>query len=53
MKLETAALALQHPKKFHIGSMQVAHMTGTEGSWVILVAIALVLLFVASRVLRS
>lgn len=53
MHPQIAALALQHPKKFHIGSMQVAHMTGTQGSWVILIVIGLVLAFLASRALKS
>jgi hypothetical protein len=53
MKPEIAALALSHPKKFHIGSMQVVHMTGTQGSWVILIAIVLVLLGVAAKILKS
>ena len=42
MHPQIAALALHH-KKFHVGSLQMFHMTGTQGSWVILALIALVL----------
>lgn len=31
-----------HGKKFHIGSMQLAHMTGSQGALVIFIAICLV-----------
>ena len=50
---QIAALALHHPKKFHIGSIQVAHMTGTQGSWVILIFIILVLAAIGLKILRG
>ena len=53
MSPQIAALALHHPKEFHVGSMQVGHMTGTQGSWVIIAFIFLVLAGVAVKILKS
>ena len=61
MNRETAALAL-HPmhqallanhKEFHVGAMKVFHMTGTQGSYVLLGLIGLVLFGVFLAIVRS
>ena len=61
MNRETAALAL-HPmhqallashKEFHVGAMQMFHMTGTQGSYVLLGLILLIPIFVVVAILRS
>jgi hypothetical protein len=41
-----------HLKNFHIGSMQVGHMTGTQGAWVILIGLFLVAAVIGVSVLR-
>lgn len=45
MHPQIAALALHHPKEFHIGGMKLAHMSGHDGSVVIFVGLCLVVAF--------